>query len=506
MGRAPLRRLTRVQYTNVIRGLFPHAQLPAFNLPEETLARGFENNADVQNPSALFVEAHYNAARDAVAAAMQNPEKVVPCLAGGGDEIECGKNVVRSFGRRAFRRPLLTDEADRYDALFASMLDMPEGLRNGASVVMAAMLQTPQFLYVPEFGAPTPESGNADVPLTSHEIAARLAFFLWDDLPDEKLSVAADAQALSEATAVAAEARRMLEDPRARQTVRSFHRQWLDLGRLEKTTKDPATFPMWNSELQTAMREEALSFVERAIFEQQGTLGGLLTSSTTRVNAALAGIYGITPPASGWENVSLDPSERAGILTLPGILAAHGHPVEPSPVMRGVFILDRFLCAPPPAPPPGVETNLGPTNPNGSPLTNRARYEAHVTNETCASCHATIDGAGFPFERYDSIGRHRTTDNGFPIDSSGALYSIDVAGPVKNAVDMAHRFSQSGDVRRCVTKQWFRYAFGRVEEPADACNIKTLDDEFAEADTNIRELIVAIVTSHAFLHRPGSGK
>lgn len=500
VSRAPLRRLTRIQYTNVLHSLFPQAQLPAFNLPEETIARGFENNADMQNPSALLVEAYYNAARSAATAALEKPENVEPCLGGTADAKVCGDDLIRDFGRRIFRRPLTSEEMDRYAALFVSGVDQPNGLRIAATMVLEAMLQSPQFLYVPEFGT---NPNAADVPLTSHELAARLALFLWDDMPDEELSKAADANTLTETKELETHARRMLDDPRARKMVRSFHRQWLDLGRLEKVSKDPATFPMWSSELRNSMNEETLAFAENAIFDGSGTIEELLTGNTTRVDAALADIYGVTPPASGWETVTLDPAERAGVLTLPGILAAHGHPVQPSPVLRGVFVLERFLCSPPPAPPPGVETNIASANSGGAPQTNRARYEAHVTNAACAGCHVSIDGAGFPFEQYDSIGRFRTTDNGLPVDSSGELQGFDNAGPVGNAVELTQRLAKSNDVRLCVTKQWFRYAFGHVEGSADLCNIGALDKSFSAARGDVRELILSLVTSHAFSHRPG---
>lgn len=506
VGRAPLRRLTRVQYTNVVHGLFPDAQLPAFHLPDETIARGFENNADVQNPSAVLIEAYYHAARGAVAAAMVKPENVAPCLGGGGDATACGNELIRDFGRRAYRRPLTPAEMDRYAALFALGMAEPDGLRVGASLVLEAMLQSPAFLYVPEFGN-TESSPNApDVALTSHELAARLALFLWDDLPDEELSIAADANAFTDPAVLKWQALRMLDDPRARAMVRSFHRQWLDLGRLEKVSKDSATFPMWNAELRASMREETLAFVEDTVFDGAGTLPELLTGTTTRINGPLAELYGVAAPAKDWDNVTLDATERAGLLTLPGILAAHGHPVQPSPVLRGVFVLERLLCAPPPAPPPGVETNIDPAGSGNEPQTNRERYAAHVTNAACASCHASIDGAGFPFEPYDSIGRYRTTDNGFPVDSSGELRGFDNAGPVANAVELARRLAQSEDVRLCVTKQWFRYAFGHIEEAGDQCPIESFSQQFSSTGGDVRELIMELIMSHGFSYRPkGSG-
>lgn len=503
VGRAPLRRLTRIQYANVVRGLFPDAQLSAFNLPDETIARGFENNADVQNPSTVLIEAYYHAARGAVAAAMVKPENVAPCLAGAGDATTCGNELIRDFGRRAYRRPLTTEELDRYAALFALGMAEPDGLRVGASLVLEAMLQSPAFLYVPEFGNAESSPNAADVALTSYELAARLALFLWDDLPDEELSIAADANTLTDPYVLQSQARRMLDDPRARAMVRSFHRQWLDLGRLEKVSKDPATFPMWNAELRSDMREETLAFVEDTVFDGAGSLPALLTGTTTRINGPLAELYGVSAPAKDWDNVTLDPTQRAGLLTLPGILAAHGHPVQPSPVLRGVFVLERFLCAPPPAPPPGVETNIAPAGSGNEPQTNRARYAAHVTNAACASCHASIDGAGFPFEQYDSIGRYRTTDNGLPVDSSGELRGFDNAGPVANAVELAQRLAQSEDVRLCVTKQWFRYAFGHIEEADDQCPIESLEQQFSSTGGDVRELIMALITSPAFSHRPG---
>jgi hypothetical protein len=325
---------------------------------------------------------------------------------------------------------------------------------------------------------------------------------LWNSTPDDDLLDAADQHRLGTPADVEKQARRMLDDPRAHDAIARFHAQWLDMKRLDTTTKDPVAHPSWSPELRDAMRASADKFVESAVFEGDGTLGSLFTSNTAWVNATLAPIYGVDAPKDGFTRVTVDGSQRAGILTLPAFLASHAHVVDPSPVLRGVFVLDRILCAPPPPPPPGVTASLPATT--ADVHTNRDRNNAHVTNPSCAGCHARIDGIGFAFESFDSLGAFRTTDNGYPVDSSGRISSTDVDGPVDGAASLAKRLASSKQVHACVTQQWFRYAAGRDTTPEDACTLSALDAAFRTKGDKIRELLVTLVTSQAFTHRPAA--
>jgi hypothetical protein len=188
-------------------------------------------------------------------------------------------------------------------------------------------------------------------------------------------------------------------------------------------------------------------------------------------------------------------------LTSSGFLASTSHAVNPSPVQRGVFVLERLLCAPTPAPPANVDTNP-PQGGEDQPQTNRERYAEHSSNPTCAGCHTMIDGIGFGFEHYDSMGVWRDEDGGRPVDATGQLVAgSDVDGPFDGAVELAHRLADSDTVRDCVATQWFRYSLGRNVEGEDACTEASLKADFAQSGGDVRELLVAIARSDAFRYR-----
>ena len=257
------------------------------------------------------------------------------------------------------------------------------------------------------------------------------------------------------------------------------------------------------------------------VFRGTGKLSGILTSPKTYVTPATAQLYGVeidqtSTDAVQWQadlealgfeydqtfyGVQLNQEERAGVLTQLGFLHAHSKPVYPSPILRGVFVKDRVLCFPAP-PPPGDVPALDEMNNGQAPRTNRERYQNHSTNPACASCHKSIDGIGFTFENYDSLGVFRTQDNGYPVDSSGEIIGTeDVDGPVANAVELAKRLSQSKTVHDCHTKQWFRYAFGRTETGGDKGFLSVLGNGFWGSEGDIPELIVNIASSFPFRHK-----
>ena len=183
-----------------------------------------------------------------------------------------------------------------------------------------------------------------------------------------------------------------------------------------------------------------------------------------------------------------------------GFLNSHSKLTHPSPVLRGVFVQERFLCTPPP-PPPGDVPALEDTNNGQEPRTNRERYANHTNNPACFSCHESIDGIGFTFENYDGLGQWRDNDNGYPVDATGKILNTDVDGPVQNAVAMTKALSQSKTVHQCHVKQWFRYAFGRSETYLDRPFLDAMGEGFWASDGDIAELIVNIAGSQAFLSR-----
>jgi hypothetical protein len=477
--------------------LFPGIELPPPALAPDPEVNGFDNDAQAQVPSPLLVEQLRGYAQAVARAATAEPERLLAC-APGEDERACGASFVRTFGARAFRRPLDDGELARFGA-FLDLHRARIGLAGAVALVIEAMLQSPAFLYRIEPVAP--HGGHALVRLGPYETASRLSYFLWASMPDDALFDAAARGALSSTAGIEAEARRMLEDRRARSAVLEFHRQWLDLDRVLTADKDALAHPEWNDALRRAMWRESSLFVEHVLFDGEGTVPALFTSRTALIDSEVAPIYGLSAPETG-RAVELDAAERAGILTRAAFLAGHAHAVDPSPVRRGVTILRRVLCAPLPPPAPGVDTTPPPA---AEGATNRERYEAHLASPSCAGCHDAIGGIGYGLEGYDAIGRHRETDGGRPVDDRGTLAAIDQGGAFEGGVELSSRLAASADVRRCVATQWLRWGLGRTEAGGDAPTLDALERSMERSGGDLRELLVALVTSRAFTHRRVEG-
>ena len=527
-GELQHRRMSRTQLVNSLEALFPGARLTLDPgaLPADIAVGAFDNNIEVTGVTVTHVDAWYRVARQVSDDVVASFDAVSGCNV---DDRACASNWAANLLVRAWRRPPeadeMTDLLSHFDGWWSA---------GGEQLAVASWVQfvllSPEFLYFVEFGE-APDVEAAPRRLTSYEVATRLAFLIWNGPPDDELLRLAGAGALRDSGAVEAEARRLIEDPRAEDGVSNFYRQLLDWDRFGTVDLDFETYfsdLVWDDaanvlhmELQPAMRLESEAFVRGVVFDDRGGLGDLLTSSRTWANELLAervyrveltadepGIHLTGPPPPGIEYryeseffpVDLPPEQRAGFLTQSGFLHSHSHSLQPSPVLRGVFVLDRLLCAPPAAPPqdvPALEERA-----NANAVTNRDRYAAHTDNPACSGCHVPIDGIGFGFEHFDSLGRFRTEDNGQPVDATGLLAFGDQAGEFDGAVDLAHALATSRTVYDCHVVQWFRYAHARRETPADAEEISALQQRFWDSNGDVLELLVAIASSESFLTLP----
>jgi hypothetical protein len=188
--------------------------------------------------------------------------------------------------------------------------------------------------------------------------------------------------------------------------------------------------------------------------------------------------------------------QRAGLLTQPAFLASHAHYNQTSPVGRGKVVIRNVFCASLPDPPPNVNT----TPPDPSPTaTTREQLTEHQTNPSCSGCHKRIDGIGLGFEQFDAIGGFRAMEAGQTVDASGIITGTKTSdGTFNGAVDLSQKLADSVEVQQCVTRQWLRFAIGRLESDADACTLSKLFKDFAASGNDIRALLQAIVRSDAF--------
>jgi hypothetical protein len=497
-GPAPIRRMTRFEYDSTVRDLLGDTTNPAADFGAEEESLGFNNNALNLITSAALAEKYMLAAEGISERATDPIGKVVPCEPTEGDA--CAKQFIGAFGSRAFRRPLTTAEEEMFFALYQVGFADGSDFRMGIRVVIEAALQSPAFLYRVELGV----AGDGDVVhLNDWEMASRLSYFLWGTMPDEDLFTAAESGELKTPAQVEAQARRMLDDPRSREMVGNFHKQWLDYERIANVTKDVAAYPDWSPAFGQLMRQETESFIEYAVFDDAGDLETLLTAPYSFMNADLAAFYGLDVKAGPeFARVDLDPTQRAGLLTTGTLLSINSHTNQTSPVHRGKLVREQFLCDIMPPPPP----NVMPTVPDIEPgSTTRERFAQHSKDPACKGCHQLMDPIGFGFENYDTVARYRTKDNGQPVDASGELSGSDVDGKFDGVAELAKKLATSTDVQGCYAKQWFRYGYGRSETADDQCSMDWLNTQFAESGGDIKELLVKLTQTDAFLYRPKGG-
>jgi hypothetical protein len=507
-GPAPIRRLTRVEYNNTVFQLFGDNSQPANAFPPDEEAGGFDNQADVLVVSPLLAENYQSAAENlAVTHTPTLMQQLPNCQGGAVDETSCTSDAdafVRSFGKLVFRRPLTDEEVQKYVNLFVqgTTLDqVPYSPNMGVQLVAQAMLQSPHFLYRVEFGMTDPSEGDV-VELTHYEIASRLSYLLWNTMPDAILFAAADAGLLHDPAEIEAQARRMLDTPRAREAVRNFHRQWLHLDDIEPVIlangKDPTIYPEFYDGLPLLWRSETEAFIDHAVFEEDANVDMLFTAPYTMMNEELADFYGIEGPTGvGFTRVDLDPSKYAGFMTQPGLMALLAKPDRSSPIHRGKFVRETILCQIPPPPPDNV-----PEPPSvDETQTTREQFAEHSENPSCAGCHALMDPIGFGFEHFDGLGRYRDNEWGLEIDAAGELLGTDVDGSFNGAIELAQLLASSDQVKACVASQWFRFGYGRFETEEDECSVDEIHTAFAASNYDIKELIVALTLTDAFRYR-----
>jgi hypothetical protein len=502
---AALRRLTRSEYDHTAGALFGDGLGLAAAFIQDEKVGAFDSNASA-SVSEVAVEQYMDAAEILATDAVADLDAILPCDPVAMGEDECARAFVVEFGARAYRRPLADDEIARAVELFDAGRD-GAAFADGVKLVMQGFLQSPYFLYHVESGVPA-EDGDEVVALTDYELANRLSYFLWDSMPDDELTAVADAGTLGDYDVLEAQVRRMLDDPQAALAIGDFHVQWLGIDALATIEKDPELFPAWSPTIADAMTEETRRFSDWVVREGDGRLETLFSAPTTFADGELAALYGVVHPqgdaATAFVQVDLDPAQRSGLLTQAGVLAAHSHSNQTSPVFRGKVVRENLLCSPLPPPPDDVDDTppgLDPTLPT------KERFEQHRDDPACSGCHELMDPIGFGLEHYDAIGAWRTMDGENPVDAGGQLFGTDVDGEFDGALELADKLAQSETVRACVVHQWMRYGLGRFEQVEDACTEQSLMTRFASSDGDVRELVVAVATSRAMRYlRVGGGQ
>ncbi|HEX2735247.1 MAG TPA: DUF1592 domain-containing protein [Polyangiaceae bacterium] len=508
-GGSPLRRLSRVEYGNTLFQLFgdvSYQRLGVDQLVADGEALGFSNQASVLSTSPLLASQYLDIATRVADEHADDFDTALQTCTDGALSSDCQADLdtwLDSFGQLVYRRPLTSDEVADYAEIYTWEVSAHGEHREGVRRVLETFLQSPHFLYRPEFGDQEDVSSGVKR-VSSWEMATRLSYLFWNTMPDVGLFEAAAADELRTPKQIEAAAKRLLKAPRARLAFRNFHTEWLNLAdilNVRHNGKDEELFPDYDDTIPPELMEETLQFLDYAVFDGEGTLSTLLTAPFTRVNQHSAAFYGLDGPKSdAYETVQLDPERYSGFLTQAGLLMAHSTRDLSSPIHRGLFIRTNLLCQPPPPPPP----NIPPPPKVDRTKTTREQYKEHDDNPTCAACHKLMDPIGLGFEHFDAMGRYRDTEWDQAIDASGVIYQNDpdqgwvAEKEFDGVVELGAALASSDRVEQCVARQWFRFAMGRGETAVDDCSMQLIDQRFADADYNLQELVLAITQTPSF--------
>jgi hypothetical protein len=467
------------------------------------IGRGPTDNRETREGAALREMEIMGPINPGGATSSPTHQRVFVCKpAKAADEATCAKTILSKLARRAYRRPA-TDADLKVLLAFYSDGRSSGTFENGIELALQRILVSPSFLFRAEFdpvsSASTSKSSMYRV--SDLSLASRLSFFLWSSIPDDELLDLAEKSKLREPAVLTQQVKRMLADPRSAAFTTNFAGQWLSLRRLKDIVPDPFLYPDYGDTLALAFQKEAELFFDSIVREDR-PLMDLLDADYTFVNERLAAHYGI-PNVKGvnFQRVTLPTdSPRRGLLGKGAVLTVTSLPNRTSPVVRGKWVLQAILGAPPPEPPPDVPS----LQENGEKVTKvrtlRERLEQHRAGAICASCHKLMDPIGFALESFDAVGKYRLFDENYePIDNSGDYADgskIDGLPGLRKVL-----MARSAQVNANVTKTLMTYALGRGVEYYDAPTVRAILREAARQNYRMSSIVLGIVKSAPFQMR-----
>src|SRR5262245_4135110 len=422
--------------------------------------------------------------------------------AGSREETACATKILTTLARRAYRRAPTNDDIQTLVGFYRTARmqgDFDAGIRAGVERV----LMSPDFLFRVE-ADPAGAAPGTTYNVPDVELASRLSFFLWSSIPDDELIDSAIRGTLHEPAVLERQVRRMLGDTRARTAlVQNFFEEWLQTRNVWLITPDlNQKFPWFDDNLRVAFVKEMELFLDAHLREDRSIVD-LFTSAQTFLNEELArhydvpGVYG-----SHFRPVTLTDESRFGMLGKAALLSVTSYSTRTAPTIRGKYLLENILAAPPPPPLPNVPA-LEESDKDGKPRPVREMLEEHRKNPVCASCHARMDPLGLSLENFDAIGQWRSTDAGAAINASGVLLDgtkVDGPAALRRALVV-----QKEQFVRTVTGKLLTYAIGRGLEHYDAPAVRGIARAAAADDYKWSSTILALVKSAPFrMRRTGS--
>ena len=426
------------------------------------------------------------------------PQKI---FAPGTQDVAQAREIVTRFAERAFRRPARPDEIERLVKLVEAEMKSGEKFEAAVKTALVGILCAKDFLYLVEGSAE-----HVNTRLNDWELAARLSYFLWSTMPDERLFDLARTNGLHQPSILRGEVARMLRDPKAERFSTGFPLQWLQLKHVGMFPPDKKLYPDYDAHLEKSMIAEGTEFF-REVLEKNLGVREFLDSDWTVLNARLAEHYGIADvKGDEFQRVALRAEDhRGGLLTQAGVLSLTSDGQRHRPVHRGKWVLESIFNKPPPPPPANVKP-IEPT-PAGQPkATLRMKLEAHKTDANCAACHRKIDPLGVAFDNYDAIGRWRTEE--VVRDGEGNNPKVDASGVLPDG----RTFADGAELRRLLVADTDKFAAAFVEKLAtyalrramtmdDRCALATLATQTKATDYHLRGIVEAFVVSDLFQQR-----
>ncbi len=409
----------------------------------------------------------------------------------GGDGLEALKaenidKLVSRFATRAFRRPVTEAQSAPYREIAAKSVQEGDSVLEALHAAYRAISCSPRFLTFIE----------SPGPLDDHAIASRLSFALWCSMPDQELLELADQKKLHEPQTLAEQVERLLSHAKAKRFIASFTDQWLRLNQIDFTTPDTRLFRDFDPVVQESMLQETRAYCTE-LLRRDLSITHLVDSDFAFLNGRLARHYKADlalHSGAGLQKVMLKPeAKRGGLMTQGAILKVTADGTSTSPVVRGVFVNERILGNHIPPPPPGIPA-IEPDIRGATSIRNQ--LEKHRHNESCASCHQTIDPPGFALENYDPVGVWR---KGYGKDSKGA--KIDPSGVTPEGATFTDLATwqqiytqQPQRLARGFATHFLTYATGAPPRFSDEAAL----DEIAEKTTNLRSIMREVVLSDIF--------
>lgn len=398
---------------------------------------------------------------------------------------------IKNFATRAFRRPVTTQELDRLMTVFN--VGLKDGsFSSGMQIAVEAVLASPNFLFRAELD---PKGSKAGVrTLDDYELATRLSYFLWSSMPDDELFQLAAEGKLHKDAVLKQQVERMLADSKANALAKNFAGQWLQLRKLSIIFPDPQRFPGVDDAMKKNMATETETYF-MYVLQNNRPITDFIDSNYTFVNQKLAEFYGMQGVTGDqFQKVPVE-EPRGGVLTQASVLTVTSNPTRTSPTKRGKWVLEQILNAPPPPPPPGVGT-IADEPKKLSATSLRQLMEEHRKNPMCAACHAKMDPIGFGMENFDAVGKWRTKDGQFTLDTTGVLPDgRSFSGPMELKQIL---LKDKAKFARAMAEKLLTYGLGRGVEGADKCSVDAIVQSSATSGYRFEDLVTQVVESDPF--------